>query len=341
MEESPRVSLRQKVEFLLQPQSYPDRPQSVETIETHFAWVFLSDRFVYKLKKPTRFQHMDFTSLESRADNCRLEVALNRRLAEEVYIGVVPLAIIGQKLRLEGDGLPIEWLVKMHRLPSARMLDEAARDGNVSAADLRRLLTKLATFYRKSERVSWDGPSYIEKLRRELRDYGHRLSRPDLGLRPPCVQRLIAAQRAFVEERAPALEERAAGGWIVDAHGDLRPEHICLVEPPQIIDCLEFSRELRLLDSAADVAILVLECDRMGHGALGRRILELYREKLEDPIPPELFRFYLSRRALIRAHLSAWHLIDENSRGNDSERWIRRANWYLEASQASICTALA
>ena len=81
--QSPReVTLQSKLEFLLRPDSYPDQPRSIESIETHFAWVFLSEHFVYKLKKPIRFQHMDFTNLETRRGNCELEVALNRRLAD-------------------------------------------------------------------------------------------------------------------------------------------------------------------------------------------------------------------------------------------------------------------
>ena len=339
MKKTPQARLAQKVDFLLQPDSYPDHPTSVQSIETHFAWVFLSDRFVYKLKKPIQFQYMDFTSLDTRRENCELEVALNRRLADTVYIAVVPLSLEDSRMQLEGDGRPIEWLVKMHRLPSARMLDQAARDGSITAPDLRRLLTRLAAFYRRSERAPWSGTEYVRKLEQELQEYGDRLRTPHLGLRPERVERLIGAQRSFVQDKAELLGARAAAGWVVDAHGDLRPEHICLVEPPQIIDCLEFSRELRLLDCAADIAFLVLECERMGHGALGRRILELYRENLGDPIAPELFRFYHSRRALIRAHLSAWHLIDENSHG--TERWVRRANWYLDTAQASIDQASA
>lgn len=338
MQDLPEVTLQEKLEFLLRPDAYPDRPESIEGIETHFAWVFLSKHFVYKLKKPIRFQHMDFTNLETRRGTCELEVVLNRRLAEAVYIAVVPLCAVGTRLSLEGDGRPIEWLVKMHRLPADRMLDRAALEGRVTEPELRSLVNKLAGFYRSSNRAPWSGQDYVSRLTRESRDYGNRLDLPHPGLHRDAVRRVVAAQQEFIERNAERLESRIDHGRVVDAHGDLKPEHICLTEPPQIIDCLEFSQELRLLDSAAEVAFLALECDRLGCSAVGERVLGLYREILEDPIPHELLHFYRSQRALIRAHLSAWHLIDGDA--DEAERWIRQTNWYVESSEASIQEAL-
>lgn len=339
MQDSPEVPLAAKIEYLRQPGSYPDGAGLIETIETHFAWVFLSRRFVYKLKKPIRFQGMDFTSLQTRRVNCELEVALNRRLAEAVYVGVVPLSVTDSGMALEGTGPPIEWLVKMHRLPANRVLDEAARNAEVTAADLRAVITKLVRFYASTTRAFWSEAEYLEHLEKELRDYRRRLSTPQLRLDPRTVEPLIAAQQGFLRDRADLPSARITQGWVVDAHGDLRPEHIFLTEIPQIIDCLEFSTELRLLDSAAELAFLALECERMGQRSIGEQMVHLYLEQSRDPIPPELLHFYRSMRALVRALLSAWHLVDADT--VDAERWLRRANWYLDAARTSIEEALA
>ena len=91
MEPHRDLDLSEKVAFLRRPDSYPDGPEAVDVIETHFAWVFLSRRFVYKLKKPVRFPDLDLTTVRARRANCELEIALNRRLAAETYIGVVAL----------------------------------------------------------------------------------------------------------------------------------------------------------------------------------------------------------------------------------------------------------
>ena len=75
------VSLADKVAFLSRPAAYRDRPQRVESIETHVSSLFLTDSFAYKLKKPVRFDYLDFTALEARQAECLEEVRLNRRLA--------------------------------------------------------------------------------------------------------------------------------------------------------------------------------------------------------------------------------------------------------------------
>ena len=65
-------------------------------------------------------------------------------------------------------------------------------------------------------------------------------------------------------EPRSVVGERAAQGRIVEGHGDLRPEHIFLDGTPRIIDCLEFDRDLRLLDPVDELAFLALECERLG-----------------------------------------------------------------------------
>jgi aminoglycoside phosphotransferase family enzyme len=59
--------------------------------ETHMSWVFMAGDRVYKLKKPVRFSYLDFSTLDRRAAACRAEYLLNRRLAPDVYLDVVPL----------------------------------------------------------------------------------------------------------------------------------------------------------------------------------------------------------------------------------------------------------
>jgi uncharacterized protein len=70
------------------------------------SWVFLTDHFAYKLKKPVRHPLIDLRSLGARRRNCLVEVRLNRRLAPDVYLGVEPLtfAADGRELQIAGDG---------------------------------------------------------------------------------------------------------------------------------------------------------------------------------------------------------------------------------------------
>jgi uncharacterized protein len=329
------TSLEDKVAFLQHPDAFPDAPERVDVIETHFAWVFLSRLYVYKLKKPIKFHGFDFTTLEARRENCELEIALNRRLAEPVYIGVVPLGRRGSTLLLEADATAVEWLVKMHRLPSDRTLEHVALHGRVEDTDLSALIEKLARFYAATTRASWDGLAYRTALTRRLERYTAELAASDAALDRGCLERIVENGHRFLHDHTTLFDARIAEGRVVDAHGDLRPEHVFLSSEPQIIDCLEFSAELRLLDTLEEISFLALECERLGRAHLGRHIEALYRERCADDAVGALADFYRSQRAIVRALLCAWHLHDGLPNDVDGQ-WRARATWYLDAAVAAI-----
>ena len=65
MTASPPPHVR-KLAFLGNHRIYPHRPAHVRIIETHFAWVFLAGRYVFKLKKPARYAGMNYRTLAAR-----------------------------------------------------------------------------------------------------------------------------------------------------------------------------------------------------------------------------------------------------------------------------------
>jgi aminoglycoside phosphotransferase family enzyme len=332
------IELRAKVDYLSQAATYAERPATIETIETHFAWVFIAGDLVYKLKKPLRFHDIDFTTLAARRANCELEIALNRRLAASVYVGTVPLCVRDGRLALDGPGTPVDWLVKMHRLPQELALDRLAGAGAVTDAALQSLLVKLARFYAEAVRAPWDGAAYRAALDADTQRYCRQLAAPALGLDSSRVGTLGAQLQRFVATHAPDLGARIAAGRVVDSHGDLRPEHVFLTPEPQIIDCLEFSAALRLQDSAAEIAFLALECERLGHAPLARRLLASYRTACRDDVSPELLAFYRARQALIRALIAAWHL-EPSLPTAAAEHWRARAHWYLDVALGAPAVA--
>jgi aminoglycoside phosphotransferase family enzyme len=329
------IELSAKIDCLSRPQTYSARPASVETIETHFAWVFVAGERVYKLKKPLRFHEQDFTTLAARRANCELELALNRRLAPTVYLGIVPLCEQRGGLALGGPGTPVEWLVEMRYLPRELSLDRLAADGRVAGASLDALLGKLARFYADAVRAPWDGRAYRAALATDTDRYCRELGGPAFGLDARRVEELEARLDRFVATHAAELDSRISAARVVDSHGDLRPEHVFLTPEPQVIDCLEFSAELRLQDSAAELAFLALECDRLGHTELAARLLALYRNACSDDVSTEMLAFYRARQALIRALISAWHLEPPGVPGATATYWRARAHWYLDAALAA------
>jgi aminoglycoside phosphotransferase family enzyme len=316
------------VAFLSRACAYPGRPESVERIETHMSWIFLAGELVYKIKKPVRLDFVDFSALEARRRNCERELAINRRLAPGVYLGVEPLALGSDgELAIGGGGDPVEWLLVMRRLDERRLLDRALAGGGVAGADIDGLCDLLAGFYRETPRVDI-APDELVAWWRELVALSERALRdPRLGLAPAEVERPLHALHDFLDREAGLLAARAVGGRILDGHGDLRPEHVYLGPPMLVIDRLEFDERLRRVDPFDETGFLGLECERLGAAWIGRRLRERLARRLRDRPPEPLLRFYRCYRACLRARLSIEHLRDPEPR--TPERWPRQARAYL------------
>ena len=322
------VLLRDKVRFLRRPDSYPERPRAVEAVESHMSWVFLTETHAYKLKKPVRYSYLDYSKLSARAENCAAEVRLNSRFAPAVYLGVVPLNVDpAGDLRLGGAGATCDWLVKMVRLPADRTLEAQIARDEVDEAELRQSIHVLTRGYRRAAPVEMAPGAYRQRFQSDLSENVAELTAPAFELSSDLPELVAGAQRRFLETDIALLDARVEGGRIVEAHGDLRPEHIYLLDPPIIMDCLEFNRELRLLDPVDELAYLAIECHRLGAPHLGDVVLETYRADTGDAPPSRLIDFYASARAMLRAKLAIWHLTDEHR--SDAEAWRARTMRYL------------
>jgi aminoglycoside phosphotransferase family enzyme len=330
-----RSSLADKVAFLRRRESFPEPTTAVEAIETHMSWVFLTDEYAYKLKKPVRFKLLNLATLEDRRRNCETELAWNRRLAPDVYLGVVPLGEDeAGRLGLGTGARVVDWLVKMRRLPSERMLDRLIASGKVEPSDVRRVAETLADFYQRAPRGNLGEEEYrlrfvqdVAEIRGELEELSS-ISRTR-------IEDISGELLRFVERQADLLDARVREGRVVEAHGDLRPEHVCLLSPPVVIDCLEFASDLRLLDPADELSFLTVECELAGGPAFIEEVLfGTYRERTSDRPPRALIRFYKTFRAFLRAKITIWHLKDREVK--DPEKWIAKTDRYLSKAEHLI-----
>jgi len=329
-----------KVAFLSRPESYSEPTKAVDVLETHMSWVFLTETTAWKLKKPVRSRYLDFSTEAARRLDCEEELRLNRRLSEGVYLGSVPLALDADRgLCLGAGDNVVDWLVKMRRLPGERMLDRLLRERMLRCEDLVRAIERLARFYRDAAPVSMLPAQYRARFVAEIAENRRELGAPVYGLPLESIEATCAQQLALLERQPGLFDERVFTGRIVEAHGDLRPEHICLEERPQIIDCLEFSRELRLLDPVDELGFLALECERLGAPELATTIFGTYTAVTGDAPPAVLVHFYQSYRACVRAKIAIRHLADTAPR--EPAKWPAQARAYLTLARGHLerCTA--
>ncbi len=331
--------LATKVAALRAPHTYSEKPARIDTVETHMSCVFLTERHAYKLKKPVRYDFLDFSTLAARRRNCGAEVRLNRRLAADVYIGVVPLTVERDgAIRVDGKGETIDWLVKMRRLPADRMLDRVIRQDRLDPENVHELALLLAGFYRGSAPIRMSGQAYRHTLRESVQANCAELALPVYGLPGKQVQTVREAQFALLDHEPELFDARADEGRIVEGHGDLRPEHVCLEPKPVIFDCLEFNRAFRIVDAADELSSLAMECERLGAPMVGEELLSTYAQVTGDKAPERLTRFYKAGRACLRAKLAIWHTRELDKR--DWSKWQELAIAYLRLAETH-CAACA
>lgn len=273
--------------------------ERVELVETHISRVaFVGDR-VLKCKKAVAFPFVDLSTAELRRRDCEREVALNRRLAPDVYLGVVDVT--------DERGRVVDHAVEMLRMPAPRRLAALARSGADPSECLHALADRIASLHRDAatggavddaaaaDFVRWLWEQSIEQTER----FEGRLV--DAGV-ARCVAKLA---RRYLEGRRPLFEARVAAGRARDGHGDLLAEDIfCLDDGPRVLDCLEFDDRLRYGDVLGDVAFLAMDLEHLGRPDLAALFLTWYRVVTRDDWPESLEHLYVAYRAHVRMKIA-------------------------------------
>jgi aminoglycoside phosphotransferase family enzyme len=330
--------------LLMSPAVRPHEDGPALLVQTHMSWVVLDRRHALKLKKPVRYPPLfDNTSLAARERDAHAESRLNRRLAPAVYLGLLAVQWDGHALQLVPEaergrrGNTIDWVVRMQRLPVERMVDHLiARDG-LQPADVETIATMLARFFTAAVPTTITVEQHLLRFADELARHRALLLDPRFDL-PEAAAALHQVECALALQ-ARALAQRLRLGHVVDGHGDLRPEHVCLIDPPAVIDCLTFDGGLRQLDPFEEITGLALECERLGAAWVGPLLIERCRERLDDDPGLPLLALYTANASLLRARLAIAHLLD--AQPVDPPHWRERARWYLRrALQALPALAL-
>jgi uncharacterized protein len=337
------MELARLIEALSRPSAYAGRVGGVGVRQTHISVVFLTGSMAYKIKKPVDLGFVDYSTLERRRHFCEEEVRLNRRLASEVYLGVVPVTRDGESVRMEGSGDVIEWAVKMRQLPEQATLRAWLPGGGVTARALAELARRLAQFYESAG----SGPEVAacctfaaisanarENLDQSAGQVGITMSRSTFD-------RLRDGGEAALKRLRDTIEARAACGIPRDTHGDLRLDHIYWFpdrQPPGdwlVVDCIEFEARYRYADPIADIAFLAMDLALAGRADLARGFAEEYLRVAGDALGRELLPFYRAYRAAVRGKVEGMKLaepeIPEADRSTAASR--ARALWLYALSE--------
>ena len=293
---------REVVAFLSRPESYGTAAQggAVERIDTHCSAVFLVGEVAYKLKLAIVFASLDYTTIERREAACRAELALNRRTAPDLYLGVRSVNRSGSGvLAFDGPGPAIDWVVVMRRFSQDDLFSRMAGMGRLTPALMRRLGEEIARLHGIAEAVPTRGGR--DGIRRAIDDNHGELLRFTSVLEPPRLEALRTASIAALESMEDVLERRRQAGKVRRGHGDLRLANICLFEGrPTLFDCVEFSEDVGCVDVLHDLAFLLMDLERRELAALANVVLNTYLDRTGDIGGLVCLPLFLSVRAATR-----------------------------------------
>ena len=330
--------LPELVQALLVPRAYPETPRHIELVQTQMSFVFLTDDYVYKVKKPVNLGYLDYTTLERRHFFCQREVELNRRLSPDVYIGVVPISRDGGDISVGGQGELIEYAVKMRRLPRSAMMNVLLSSNQVSSEMVTRVAEKLVEFHRKAETNTTI--SAFGKLDTITRNTEENFTQTEKYVSHTIFreryQHIKTYTDNFIEKNASLFRKRIKDGGIRDCHGDLHAAHICFSNGIYIYDCIEFNDRFRYCDVASEVAFLAMDLDHYGRADLSRYFVDAYVDNSQDKELTELLNFYKCYRAYVRGKVESFKLDDPHISPEEKARVFADAQSYFELAESYI-----
>lgn len=328
----------QKVlDFLGKPASYAHHPAEVTLHQTHASWVFVASPYVYKIKKPVNFGFMDFTTLEKRKANCEREVTLNRRLTEDIYLGVEAISLRDAKLQFcessDNKGEIVEWAVKMREMDPRDFLSHLAAEHRLEESHIDRLIEKLVTFYQSQPPLdAAHAHAASQQLLKNIQGNFTAL-RPftDQCVSTAALDAIAAYCECFEDQNTSLLESRAKDGKFRDCHGDLHLEHIHIT--PQrinIYDCIEFNSAFREIDIACDIAFLAMDLDFNGEFRLSAYLIDQIAARVNDVELPRLVNYYKCYRACVRGKVEALHSAGDTVGEQERSESIALSRRYLQ-----------
>jgi hypothetical protein len=293
---------------LAQPRAYSPAPAEVVHLETHISHVFLTGTWAYKIKKPLDLGFLDFSTLEKRHQCCLEELRINRRLAPELYIDVVPITGSADRPSVEGSGTPIEYAVKMRQFPQEGMLEQVLARGELTPALIDAIADQVAEFH---THLAPAGPDTRFGTPQAVMAPARQNFEQLANLPEGAVDRTVLdALREWTETQHTALESqfrrRKQEGFVRECHGDLHLGNLVLVDGRvRIFDAIEFNEQLRWIDVISEVAFLGMDLEQRRRGDLAWRFLDAYLQRTGDYDGVRLLRYYMVYRAVVRAKVAA------------------------------------
>jgi len=312
---------------------YEHPTTAITVLQTHISSVVLTGPYAYKIKKPVNLGFVDFSTLAQRHFFCQEELRLNRRFAPQLYLEVVAISGTPERPRLHGQGVPIEYAVKMVQFAQDALLSHLVAAGQLQTMHIDSLAREVSALHARiatADSVSGFGtPEVIaHQVQETFQHLGDALADP---VRQAHARELEAWCQCTFATHRDVFVARKRAGFVRECHGDLHLGNMVLLDNTVVLfDCIEFSDTLRWIDVASDVAFLTMDLEDRGRPDLAHRFLNGYLEATGDyglliPLP-----LYLTYRALVRAKVAGIRLGQRDLPPDDTAHMQEALGSYLD-----------
>lgn len=328
MDLSKLIETMQQQDFYLHPTS-----ATIRVMQTHCSVVFLTGDYAYKLKKAVDFGFLDYSTLEKRQHFLQQELAMNQPLAPDIYLSVLPISQVGDRLMLDNTENVVEYALKMAEFPQESLLINLFETGELQAFHLRELGKIVADFHQTAltnDYIKEFGK--VEVIKTSI-DNNYQATQKYIGIAQTLEQYQATQQFTdnFVIEKQAVFENRCLTNKIRECHGDLHLKNICYWQNKiQLFDRIEFNEPFRFVDVMYDIAFTVMDLDARGRKDLGNIFLNTYLEQTGDWEGIQILPFYLCRQAYVRAKVTSMLLDDPNISKPDKQNAIEIAKNYYQ-----------
>lgn len=317
------------IDQLLDPSAYAHEVDQPRLLETHISWVVLTGPFAYKIKKPVHYDFLDASTLELRKHYCEEEIRLNRRLAPDLYLDVVPIARVDGRLRVDVAGAtPIEYAVRMRQFDTREVLAHLLDQQDVRSQEIIELAHLLAQFHLDAPHSPPEAaPKRTEGLFNAVLETNAQLMAQESRIdSPDQLARILDWVRDLSTKLEPTLQAREREQYVRECHGDLHAGNIVRWRNALLpFDGIDFNPDLRWIDVMNDVAFLVMDLVSRERIDLALILLNSYLEITGDYGGVHLLPFYAAYRALVRAKVDALAIAQSESNSDElAERLQRR-----------------
>lgn len=293
----------------LQNPDFFDHPVDEFTlIETHISYVLLTGSFAYKFKKNINLGFLDFSTLEKRKYYLDEEYRLNKRLAPELYLGVISITGSESNPTLtEKDNSVIEYALKMVQFPVENQLDNLLDKNKILPEHINSLAKKIASFHSSLKPAGMDTDyGNVDQVRYPVMENFDQI-KPETG--EVELQNMLAHLREWSVAQRDQLDQkfrqRKQQGFIRECHGDMHLSNMVLINHKVIIfDCIEFNETFRWIDVISEMAFALMDLDFRKHHVLANRLINSYLEHTGDFAGLELLNFYRIYRSMVRAKVA-------------------------------------